>query len=149
MGDLYEVKSKLLIYQHVIEHPQFAILAPSEQMQIAADQNGWQAQLGTPYITKLGQSFAAILYGIPPLELTWIIFSVILSVLLLKKVQGAAEALWILPLLTVAYACDNQMNRPQLHLSAEQKLFPSEKILISEYLKEPLSRSVFEQQKST
>lgn len=145
MGDLYRVKSKLLIFQHVQSHPLYPSLAQEQQQQIQDEQVVWQAHLSTPFFTKLGQSFAAVAFGIPPLELIWIGFSVIISVLLLKKVEGASEALWLLPLLAGAYAVENQL-RPSPPLTAEERLFPSEALLVDTYLKEPFSRNIFDQQ---
>jgi hypothetical protein len=147
MGDLYEIKSKLLIYKHVINHPQFAHLSPLEQESIQTAHTLLQAQLGHPFWHKLSRSFTAIVSGIPSLELAWILFSVVLSIMLLKKVEGAANALWILPLLTLAYACENQWQRLPASLTEEQKLFPSEKLLLENYLAEPFSPAFELQQK--
>ena len=71
----------------------------------------------------------------------------ILSILLLKKVEGAAQALWILPLLTVAYACENQFLRHPAPSQRSKKLFPTEKVLLEHYLDEPFSPSASLQQK--
>ena len=61
MGDLYEIKSKLLLYKHVIDHPQFVRLSPLEQESIHTSQAVLQAQLGLPFLQKLGNSFSAII----------------------------------------------------------------------------------------
>ena len=84
---------------------------------------------------------------IPPFELAWIAFSIIIPLLLLLRIEGALHAVWLLPLIVLIYGIDNRLNGTPLKISEESKLFPSEDKLVQEYMTEPLSPSIFEQQK--
>jgi hypothetical protein len=61
---------------------------------------------------------------IPPFEIAWIVFSIILSILVLKKREGARYAIWLIPLITALYGFQNMMQGTQ-PMDPDLKLFPS------------------------
>jgi hypothetical protein len=92
------------------------------------------------------ESIQILTLEISSFELAWLFFSLLICVFLLKRVEGATTATWLLPLIILTYSFDNQWNGTPLSISPDIKLFPSEKKIIEFYLKEPLGTTVLEQQ---
>lgn len=136
MGDLFRVRSQMLIYQAILNDTvRFSALSAEEQTALIEQYSALQNQLEVPFPTKIGQALAIIL-KLPAFKLAWLILSCILPILLLKKVEGAASALWLLPLLTAAFALDNRLTTFPRKPTAEERLFPTEKALVDGYLDE-------------
>lgn len=147
MGELFEIKSQKLLIHYALDHPeQFAQLPLSEQKFLQERSALLQQRLEISFFQKLKKSVQTIA-ALPLLKLCWVILSIILSLFLLKKKEGAAQALWLLPFLALAYGIDNRLNAPPAALSAEERLFPSESYLAEYYLDEPFSSQLFEQRK--
>lgn len=149
MGELFAVKSKMLIFQHLMgqkdeaNRNRFLALPETERADLLQTYESLQSQLNSPFKSKLKGSFKAIFLDIPPLELAWIVFSIILSIMLLKKVEGVTQVIWVLPLLALAYSVDNRMYGYPPRLTEEQKLFPTEESIIENYIHEPFSQNPF------
>jgi|694.fasta_scaffold57634_1 cytochrome c peroxidase len=146
MGDLFTLKSNNLIFEAVMSHADFHQLSEEEQQYFVQSYRNLQGQLKKPFHHKLKEALRRLLFDISPLEAAWIFFSIILSILLLLRFEGAKEALWLLPLLTIAYAADNRLSGKPMKASSESRLFPAESFLVDKYLHRPLSASIFEQQ---
>lgn len=156
MGELFATKSRLLVYQHIIGNKmgkkleshakRFAALPKKAQEQILRDYDILQRQLDTPLLTKIQRAVKG-LWNLPILEKAWIVFAVLIPILLLKRVEGSLQIVWILPLLTLAYAIENRWQSLPPSPTAEQRLFPSEAVILQDYVGEPLKPSISEQQK--
>lgn len=162
-GDLFTVKSKLLLYKNVMGIPTpdeplandslaahhkewFNGLEAEQQQAILRQYHKWQSKLSHSFWEKTVQAFRKLALRVPAFEQAWILFSIILSVMLLKRVPGAREAIWLLPLITVFYALDNRLYGQSMHEVGDAKFFPSEKILVERYIPtQSLSSDVFEQ----
>ena len=146
LGDLFAIRSKMVVYDYVmIQHrTQFNQLPLSQQDRITEEYAALHHQLQTPFLEKLKHTFTDLL-GIPPFELAWLCLSIVVPIMLLKRLEGAVQAVWLLPLLAAAYAVDNRLHAIPLSPSAEEKLFPSEATLVAHYLQEPFSKNIFEQ----
>ena len=114
LGDLFNIKSKLVVYQFVLgikneaNAERFARLPAIQRQQIERNYNTLQKQYNLPFWDKLKRSFEIIFFGIPSFELAWILLSIIIPILLLKKVEGAVQAVWLLPLATLFFTIDNR-----------------------------------------
>lgn len=152
MGELFATKSRLLVYQHVLgkkleSHAErFAALPERTREKILRDYDILQRQLDTPLLTKIQRALKG-LWDLPILEKAWIAFAVLIPILLLKRVEGSHQIVWILPLLTLAYAIENHWQGLPVSPTAEQRLFPSEAVILQDYVGEPLKPSISEQQK--
>lgn len=166
MQDLYEAKSKLAVFQTVMGEGDFIYRAAGkdqnriEQLE-RNHERFWQLPMhekafilkkyeeiardsNRDFIQKTAQAFQRLFFETPPLLLAWIFFGLILPILLLKRVDGAAQALWILPLLAISYAYLNDnagVGKPK------KEIFPSESYLWQNYIKEAPSRQIWEQKK--
>lgn len=127
MGELFSTKSKMLVYQHLIKNDLFQELTEKEQ--ILQDYDRLQKRLETPFPAKLGHAFET-LWQLPLLKKGWLFFSILIPILLLKKVEGATALVWVLPLLTLAYAIENRLQGHPPLLSADQRLFPTEEEIL-------------------
>jgi len=161
-GELFGVKSNLLLYQDVMgipshdnpteeklsrlkhNHERFQALPSIQKQEIATGYQAVQKELQRTFLDKFIQSWHVLAFEIPAFEQAWLFFSVIISILLLKRVEGAAFAVWLLPLLTALYAFDSRWEGVSSSHS-EAHLYPTELILVTEYLDKPLSDNIFEQ----
>lgn len=150
-GDLYAAKSKLVIYQHVIgtKNPQHAArfeqLPKPEQEQILNDYAALLNQIDQPYVDKLKKSFAHLFFETPMTEMGWLALSIVIPILLLKRVEGSVQAVWLLPLAMLCLTIDNRWHGTPPPRQADEHVFPSEDYIIQHYLKQPLSRNIIEQ----
>jgi hypothetical protein len=151
MGDLFVHKSKLLVFEEVMginqenNRQKFTQLPSEERLQIVRDYESLKREIGQSFLNKVMQAGVRIFLLIPSLELAWILFSLLISLLLLLRVEGAVQAVWLLPLLALTYGIDNRLNGRAPHPTQEARLFPSESLLIENYLKRPLSQHIPEQ----
>lgn len=145
MGELFEIKSeKLLLHYAIDQRELFEQLPRFQQEELLSRLLTLQDRLEIPFLTKLMRS-GEILIHLPLLKLTWIVLAILLSIFLLKKREGARQALWLLPFLALAYGVDNRIQGLPTQPTAEEKLFPSESYLRDHYLDEPWGSTLFEQ----
>lgn len=99
--------------------------------------------LGETFVQKLRKTLYLLLVVIPPFELVWIILSITIPILLLLKIEGAPQAAWLLPLVSLFFALDSYSHGVNPY--SEKNFYPSEKLLVFEYLKSPLGSTLKEQ----
>lgn len=167
MGELYKHKSDALLYhtvmgnafhteqgtqalkyQEKLERNRARFLAlPQEQQQMLIQ--AYQQVVNkseSSFLQKIERSFHILAFEIPAFERAWIFFSIIISVFLLMRIEGAAKASWILPLLSLCYAWNNYWHGQNPVEPSDHQLFPSEKFIVENYLQDPLSDKILEQQ---
>lgn len=150
MGELFATKYKLLVYQHLMgkkidgHATRFASLP--EKTQILKEYELLQRDLETSFLAKIKRAVTG-LWNLPLFEKAWIFFAILLPILLLKRVEGAAQIVWILPILALAYGLDNRIHGLAPRKTAEERLFPSEERILQNYVGAPLKPSIIEQQK--
>lgn len=162
MGELFILKSQMLLYQDVMgvakqsdnsktqlrlarNRERFESLPQEEQQLLLTNTQKLHQLSERSFLTKLGRSMHLLVFEIPSFEQIWLLLSIILPILLLKRVDGAVQAIWLLPLLTLLYAADNQWYSSSTAPTAESKLFPTEEIIVHQYLNHPLSDDIFKQ----
>ena len=89
----------------------------------------------------------ALLFRTPAFEMAWIFFSVTICILLLSKREGAQQTVWLLPIIILVFAVNNYLFTKPSMPSPDEALFPTEEMLIKDYLSAPLSPSILEQKK--
>lgn len=123
----------------------FATLPQAQQLQFITQHDQLQAKANRSFWEKLWSSLHILVIELPVLERVWIVFSVAIALLLLLRIEGAVQAVWLLPLIVALYAYDNTQHAPAATPRASDLLFPSETYLIEHYLKQPLSNRISEQ----
>lgn len=147
MGDLFAVKSELLLYDTVFNQPELVAELPLDQQQeLLTEYKILKSKLRLTSLEKFKSMLSLLCVYTPGLELAWLFFSLILPVMLLMRIEGAAVSCWLLPALTLAYAIDNTMHAPISKGPADQLLFPTEAFIVHHYLDAPLNADIFEQQ---
>lgn len=164
MGEYFSLRSRSLIYEYVMgtseilkkapgqlpkmdrQAERFAALPLSDKQQILKDYKSLQEHAQRSAWIKIGDGLRLLLIGIPSFELAWLFFSALISILVLLKVEGSKQAVWLLPLITLAYAIDNRMTGHTTLPNPDFILFPSEKVIVEDYLKQPLHGNPTEQQ---
>lgn len=163
MSEHFALRSRMLLYEYAmgtsdllrssdqkekLEHhkERFRRLPETEQAKILQDYHFIQQKASRSVWTKIGQGLHAVFFAIPAFELAWIFFAVAISVLILLKTEGAALAAWLLPCLAFFYGIDNHFYGRPILSSPDEALFPTEKVLVYSYLKEPLSSNWHDQQ---
>ena len=164
VGEIFTTKSRLLFYQDVMGIPSHDNLSPDKLARLARNAERFHAlplaqqsqlkeqydfieqQLQRSFWSKLVSIVNIFVYQLSLYEPLWLVLSLIIPILLLKRIEGAAQAVWLLPLLAALYAADNRWHGHPAAPSAESRLFPSELQLIQEYSTGTLSANVLEQQ---
>lgn len=163
-GELFTTKSKQLLYQDVIgissstsapdlqkharlarNSARFKALPSSQQAVIHDGYEKIQAHMQRPFVDKMGDGLRHLLFEMSGFAKVWLILSFVIPCLLLKKIEGAKQAVWLLPLLTACYAFQNRWEGSNDDVLHKETLFPSEQVLIVNYMPEPLSNDVFKQ----
>jgi hypothetical protein len=168
IGELFAQKSQTLLYHNVMGNNvlsekignanpkyrellkmnaiRFEKLPESQKTNIIEQYDALQAKSEKPFLTKLWHSIKILILDLPAFERAWLVLTVIISIMLLKRVEGSAKAAWLLPIVALLYALNNYAYGEKQLPTADSKLFPSEQIIVQEYLKEPLSQNILEQQ---
>lgn len=162
MGELFAIKSQLLLYQDVMgittksvenlerqsrlerNRERFEALALDQKEAILDNYETLRRMTDRTFWVKLKRSLTVLAFDIPIYEKIWLVLSFLLPVMLLKRVDGARNAIWLLPLLAAVYASDNYLYSP-LRSPPNAELFPSEEVIISQYVEEPRSSNIFKQ----
>jgi len=145
MGELFAIKSKSALYTYVMGSPEYASLPQQKQSEIKAAYDTLQEQTSRPFLSKMGDSIRILFFDISPFALAWMVFALAISLMILLKVEGARRAAWLLPVIAAAYGIDNMMNGTALPERADSVLFPSESVIVDNYLREPLDGDIFKQ----
>ncbi|MCB1111984.1 MAG: hypothetical protein KDK72_04905 [Chlamydiia bacterium] len=155
MDDLYKLKRQTLAYQYVLgggdliermhqndpeflkqlerNRERFTQLHTDEQERIKNSYTVLLQKYDRTFLKKMQLSVIALLLDMPPFELLWVFMSLMLSVMVLKKREGAAVAIWLLPAIAFFYSVDNVIYAAPPALTHEQKLFPSDSFLEDHY----------------
>ena len=151
MGELFEIKSGKILYEAVMGKGDTAVAAhfsklPYQERRIIEEEYGILQQRSQKSVgEKLNRSIKILISEIPPFEKAWLTFSIVISILLLLRIEGAATAAWILPLIVVVYSVDNTIYGYSGIHSKEAALFPTEQQIVEKYLKEPLNPNILDQ----
>lgn len=163
MGEYFTIRSRMLLYEYVMGtsdilkkggqeeklkrlSDRFNELPEAQKIFVLNDYHLLQDYAQRPAHQKVMDGVRSFILDIPPFEQAWIFFSITIAILILLKTEGARSAAWLLPLIVLAYALDNQWTGTTAS-PPDLQLFPTEKKLIQEYIQEPLSQSLFSQQK--
>jgi hypothetical protein len=165
MGEYFALRSRMLLYEYVMgtsdilkgrigheakmqrQEQNFLKLQAAEQQRLKNDYRELQIYAKRPALKKIEDGLYRLTHHIPPFEQAWIFFSVTIAILILLKIEGAKQAAWILPLIVVAYAIDNQLTGTYPSTSPDDVLFPAEEFIIQKYLDQPLASAPLEQKK--
>lgn len=160
MGDLFRIKSQLLLYKHTmgIDNSQGMDLVSREKFErnahrfiklpktlkdkILSKFGRLQDLLQTTFANKLKSVWQIFAFKLSSYELLWIILSILISILLLKRIEGAQHAVWLLPALAFLFLVDNQVNGKE---DIPWDFYPSESEIVQFYLKEPLQSGISQQ----
>jgi hypothetical protein len=150
MGDLFRVKSQMLIYQDVMglqnserNAERFAQLSVEDKIPLEKQYQLLEEELRSTFGQKMKKLLHLMFYQISFFELAWIILSIIVPILLLKRTEGARDAVWLLPLLALLFLFEHQ--RQEFNPSQEISIYPSEQEIVQNYLKKPLSSNILKQ----
>lgn len=143
-GKLYEIKSRLLVYDQVLGNHYFSLVPEKQKHEILIAQDVLQQQLKQSFKHKAIDSLRGLM-NIPITQQAWLILSIAIPILLLKRVEGSVQAVWLLPLAMLALTIDNRWHGQEGSSPKDAALFPTEEYLINAYIKKPLSSNILEQ----
>jgi len=166
MGDLFAVKSQMLAYENVMGHQRlsdkasasefheflarnaerYANLPVEKRSLIDTQYRRLEDQTRITFGQKFNKMLTLLFVETPPLVQAWILFSLVIPLLLLLRIEGSAYVVWLLPLITLTYAIDNRLYETPVRPNPEAAIFPSEDYLLTRYVKEPLDSNIFIQQ---
>lgn len=166
LGELFEFKTKSLLYHAVMGDAtligtdpsstmmyqrlernklRFSQLSETDQNLIKSQYLQLQQHVETPFMTKIRRACHIVIFELPAFEQMWLLLSIVIGILLLLGIEGAAETTWLLPLLVLCYGINNQWHGETPSFSLDTRLFPSEEVIIQDYLREPLSKDILTQ----
>jgi hypothetical protein len=161
MGEYFTLKSHLLIYEYILgkssthdsSHQEklnrnaarFSHLPQKQQENLLNNYGKLTDRLSRSWKIKMLDGLHVLFFDIPSFELAWLFFSVIIAILLLMRIEGAAQAAWLLPVIVLAYGIDNQLNGSLPSPSPDLFLFPTDMYLQQHYILEPLKTDLTEQ----
>lgn len=163
MGELLSIKTKMLLLQEVMgiskdpateaaskdrlvrNAERFSNSSDAQKSAILERYYKLQEASQDSFLLKFKRMLTILLFEISRFELLWIVLGIAVPVLLLLHRDGARQAAWLLFLLTLIFAVDNQLTGFPAAVSEDDKLFPSEEYLIKNYFKNPLSAEILEQ----
>ncbi|MBA3722709.1 MAG: hypothetical protein H0W88_09960 [Parachlamydiaceae bacterium] len=162
MGEYFSLKSDMLLYEYVTGNSTL-LKSPEQKDKLARNANRFallpEHQLGhinrnyqklydystRPFLSKITDGLRALVSYVPSFEQAWIIFSVLIAVFLLLKIEGAARAAWLLPIIVLAYGIDNRLNGNDNKITPDVAMIPTEDVIVKDFLKEPLNSGLEEQ----
>ncbi|MFZ0565072.1 MAG: hypothetical protein WAM28_02655 [Chlamydiales bacterium] len=117
--------SKLSLFERVLGHPScFQKLSLFEQQSLVEGYKALQSGKKPSYKPL------SFLFTTPPFALAWLFFSIFIPLLLLFRVEGAHQSVWLLPLFVVAYAYFSY----KTPTPEKPPFFPSKDYVITNYL---------------
>lgn len=139
-------RSRLLLYEYLMHSPQhqnrFQALPASQQEALSSAYASLSKYAQRPVMEKVVDGMKKLFCHTPLFQQAWFCFSFILAICVLKRREGIAQAIWILPLLTCAYGIETHSLCKSHEPREEYSLFPSEEMLIQNYRGAPLSASL-------
>ncbi len=159
MAEYFSYRSSLLLYEAVMGRDatkatndkdlrnaeRFAALPQHRRLRVARAYDNLEASGEKTFAAKSIEALEAIFVDLPMFTQAWMLLSIVIGILLLKRRDGARAAAWILPLLALAYSADNIYRGTRDAGAPDAALFPSEQHLVTQYLEEPLSKEVAQQ----
>lgn len=160
LGDLYEYRSQALLYRNVMgdsslatseqdqthlrrNRERFFSLPKDQQETVTTQYEKLKEHIQAPFFSKLKRSFHIAFFELSLWERAWIFFSIVISILILLQIEGTLSAAWILPIIALFYGISSFHANPTE--DKESALFPSESLIIKQYLQEPLGTTIAEQ----
>jgi hypothetical protein len=163
MGDLFMNKTKVFMYKVVMGDTSLAVTSEGEntvlagklkrnevrfhdlpitqQNEIVSNYNSIKQVPEIPWTTKIFRSLYIILFELPPFERAWILLSLVVSLMILFGKSETKYVVWLLPLIALCYSIDNRLNGLNTSFF-DEAIYPSEKEIVQNYVKEPLKPSV-------
>lgn len=157
MPDYFAIRSEMVILDHLFgtgtyteekelylerNAERFARLPKKEKSVFEKRHKELQALQKRTFQKKIFKSLEMITSKTPPFLQAWIIFSIVIPILLLLKIEGAACACWILPLL--ALLMTSHADSPSAHCSLFPE-YPTERLLLETFLRQPLKPTISQQ----
>lgn len=126
-------------------HKRFLELPEAKQAAIQQHFQELEAHTQPHFFNQLKQSFHNLFFNAPIYDRAWMFLAIAISIFVLLGTYGAKETAWLLPLLIVFQGISISTHGGKVALSEDERLFPSEELIVRDYLKEPLNSHILEQ----
>jgi hypothetical protein len=156
MGEYFSLRSRMLLYEYAMGNgnsdfqkkqslqgeklsrnaQRFENLNLAQQNAIKKGYQALQSYSQRSPWTKVLDGAKVIFLYIPPFKLAWLFFATAVGILLLLNRPGARQAVWLLPLIALIYAIDNQYTGHRPIIEKDTVLFPTEQLIVKEYLQD-------------
>lgn len=147
LQDLFVYKSHTLLFDHVMgktnsnpilerNFERFSKLPFSIQQNVLDSYTQIKNEFPLTFLEKAQKSLRLI-KSLSLYTTLWILLSIIIPILILKKREGAEKAAYLLPLMVLLLL----LSYPTV-TKVQPSLYPSEEKIIKEFLKEPLSSDI-------
>lgn len=127
-GDRFVAPDKLARHAE-----RFAQLPAARQEVILTGYEQLEKRAQRSFMLTLGDAVRALFWDLPAFTQAWILFSVVICLMLLLSIEGAVNAIWILPALALCYSIENQTHGIPPRAPADLVLMPTEDELLDRY----------------
>lgn len=153
MGEYFSIRSRLLIYEYAMGTSSFASfnkqtgdlykkwfsdLSEGKKTQITQAYQELDKQIKRPPLTKMQDAVLNVASQVPLFEIGWLLMGMVIPIMLLRQIESAKQAVWLLPLLTFCFGIDNQYGGKPSYIPPDYALFPEEKELQIAYTEKPI-----------
>lgn len=163
LGTLYIFKSESMVYRYLMgengggdgsplgqkvarNEERFEKLPQTDKRLLREGLKNVEGRVSLTGFEKSKRAVEILLFRLPLFLRVWMVMALVVSLMLLLKVEVAGKLVWCLPLLACFYALDNRLNGIS-PTQINEAFFPKEDVIVKEYLKEPLHGSVDEERK--
>lgn len=123
----------------------YETLPEAQRYQLEAGRTQIQQSTADSWATSVRRMWVLLARELNPFAQGWLFFSTLVCILLLCRIEGAQLAAWILPLMVILYGVDKHYHHQPSVPPADAQLYPTEQVILRDYLKEPLSDDILEQ----
>lgn len=161
-GDYFATRSSLLLFQTATGQgngflpadklerhaKRFTELPSNQQRSILAAYARLEQHAQKSFSSKIAQAFKELLIDLPPFTQAWLLFSIAIAILILRRNENVTSAVWLLPIIALCYSIDNFKYGIEARPSVDEALLPTEAHLVSHYLGLPLDGSLSQQREA-
>ncbi|MDP1880845.1 MAG: hypothetical protein Q8K60_07885 [Parachlamydiaceae bacterium] len=140
VGEYFNLKTRMLPYEYVLGAQKtngnnvllFQNMNENDRELMKTDYHKILKYSQRSFFKKIYDGIIYFAFEVPPFELAWIFFSIVIAILILLQKEGSKSLSWLLPIIAIGLVVDDFQSDQKINSSSDLILFPTEKQLIDE-----------------